>query len=402
LLYVCDFNSIHSRTFIEHFAARRAEYEVCVISTRPAEPMEGVRLHPLAPAVDRKRTRAGMVGALAYRVSLHLPGVYKRLRGWEDMQLIRGNRARVHELAGELAPDVIHGFRVLPESVLAAEASRACPGVPLFVSTWGQDFVAWTTIGKNVDRATREVMAAVDHLLPDNRRDERLARAEFGLSPRATTHVMPATGGLDVPFLRAQLGGPPLGLKGRPTLLSMRGYENIYVKVRVLLEALRLFLGDHPDAHLYLDGPAGHAGAGAVRRWIGELGLERSVTMVHLSRVELFRHMQACDLNVSATTSDGLPMSLLESLWFGQVPVVKDHESTIPPLSPGVNGIAYPRIDPRTIADAWREAMRLVPAREARTRANRELIARDYERSGNLRRVEEMYRGAVAAAADAA
>ena len=45
-------------------------------------------------------------------------------------------------------------------------------------------------------------------------------------------------------------------------VLAARGYENVYVKLRVQLEAFRLFRLSYPDAHLYIDGPAGHPGTG--------------------------------------------------------------------------------------------------------------------------------------------
>jgi glycosyltransferase involved in cell wall biosynthesis len=390
LLYVCDFSSVHARTLVEYFAGRPELYDVHVASTGVAEPMEHVRLLQLADAAPGRALRSGLAGRVAYRVSLALPAVYARLRGRELLRQGRVQGAKLAALAGNISPDLIHVLRTQPEGLVAVPLRQLYPDVPFLLSTWGQDFVVWARTGRAMGRATAQVVAQTDHAFPDNARDARLLMEEYGLSADACS-VMPATGGLALDALEAAGPGAALELPGQPTLLSMRGYENAYIRIRVLLAALRIFVRRHPGAHLYIDGPAGHPGRAAVDRWAARYRVSDHVSAVHLGRSELFRYMQATDMYVSATTSDGLPMSLLEALFFGQIPVVSNLESIRPPIIPGQNGVVFDELTPIGIAAAWERALPLLPDRAARQQRNRDLLARHFDRPTNITRVEAAY-----------
>jgi glycosyltransferase involved in cell wall biosynthesis len=390
VLYVCDFSSVHARTLVEHFAACSAEYEVVVVSTTSAMPMAGVELLQLADEADGRALRRGWAGHLAYQVSLSFPSLYARLRGRELLRQGHQQGERLPGLAGAIDPDVIHVLRTQPEGLVALPLRELYPRVPFLLSTWGQDLVVWARSSRALNRATRRVVANTVHAFPDNERDARLLCREYGLSPGAYT-VMPATGGLALESLEGAERTATRRLRGEPTLLSMRGYENAYIRIRVLLEALREFLRRHPSAHLYLDGPRGHPGKAAVERWLRRYSLAENVTLVHLDRRELFEHMRSCDLYVSATISDGLPMSLLEALYFGQVPVVSNLESIRPPLVPGINGVVFETLTPEAIAEAWEHALRLLPARIERQHNNRAMMAMHFDRLTNIERIASVY-----------
>jgi glycosyltransferase involved in cell wall biosynthesis len=395
LLYVCDFSSVHSRSLIGYFAARTDRYEVTIVSTTAASPMDGVRIL-FAPSPTTRGVRQGWVGRLAYRFSLLFPKVYIALREWEALRVARRVASAAAPRLEGFEPDVLHALRTQPEGIVASSLKQRLKNVPFFLSTWGQDLVVWGRGGSVIRAATERVMSVVDYLLPDNPRDERLASAEYGARPRSVL-VMPATGGLDPS--QDSLGDGPEGstpLPGDPSLLSMRGYENAYVRVRVLLESMRIFVRRHPEAHLYIDGPAGHAGSAAVRRWIRQGRLDRNVSMVHLDRAGIFDAMRRTDFYVSATTSDGLPISLLEALHLGQIPIVTASESVAPPLHPGVNGVLVDRLSPDAIADGWELACSMRTNRAERTRLNREMLQLAYDRSANLSRLEGLYEAAAA------
>jgi glycosyltransferase involved in cell wall biosynthesis len=245
-----------------------------------------------------------------------------------------------------------------------------------------------------IDGATRKVVRAADWLLPDNPRDGRLAREQFGLSAAAGIRVTTVPGGLDLASLSLALTETPPRLPGSPRLLAMRGYENLYVKLRIQLEALALLRRDHPTVMLYVVGPPHHPGRAAAVRWCRNLGLEANVTFVSPERSELLRYMQACDLYVSATTSDGLPMSLLEALFFGLIPVVFDHESTAHVARDARGVVTFSTLEARSLANAWRRALEMLPNREQYVAHNRALLEREYARDSNLHAVSSLYRRA--------
>jgi glycosyltransferase involved in cell wall biosynthesis len=391
--YVCDFASIHSRALIGHFSSDQ-RFRITAVSTRPADPMDGVDLIELA-GIGRASSiaRSGGIGRMAQRIAEAAPRLYLRARLRETVGEVTRNVDRIKEIAATLHADVVHGLRTHPEGVLAGLLAEASGSPPLFLTTWGQDLVAWAANSAKLRRWTGKLMPQVHTLLPDNARDARLARQRYGLGPEATIKVMPATGGLDLEEMDAVV--PDRRSTPGPLLLAPRGYQNVYNRTEVLLEALVRFRRAHPDAHLYLTGMQGHAGAAQHRRWISRHRLEGSAEQIHPQRPELLSLMAGCDLYVSATRSDGLPMSLLEAMYLGQVPVVSRLESTTPPVENGVNGITVETREPADIAEGWQRALVLADDRDALTQVNREMIRTHYDRSRNLEAVAELYRAAV-------
>ena len=83
------------------------------------------------------------------------------------------------------------------------------------------------------------------------------------------------------------------------------------------------------------------------------------------------------EMYVSSTLSDGLPISLLEAMYFGQLPVVTRHESVSPPIVEGSNGFTVPSQSAADIASAWARAVRLTPDRDRIMGENRVMISED-------------------------
>lgn len=394
LVFVCAFESVHSRNYISYFAKKPEHYAITVISTTRAKPMENVKLLFLNSEVEpRKLLTKGIAGKLVYNIMQKFPGLLVRLRMREYLYQIHQYQKKIQTFLGMIKPDIIHAFRMQPEAIVAASLKRAFPGTPFVVTTWGQDFVLFTRKGGALHALCQQSLEQVDLLLPDNERDERLAKEEFGLNKQAFCKVMPATGGLKLAEFE-NLSEPKVQLKGKIKLLSMRGYENSYVRIQVLIKAFAQFAKKYPDSHLYID--ANPQLQDAVRdemvtRWIQREQLEQSVTLVHLSRTDLFQYMKACDMYVSATISDGLPMSLVEALFWGMIPVVVDHESTRKIVAETRGAVSYGSIDSDSILQAWEEALKHLHDRPSRTEYNQKVIKEQYEQEGNLRKVEDLY-----------
>lgn len=396
IVFVCDFDNIHSRNYISYFANKPDIYSVTVISSSPARAMEHVtifRVHSPQDLDPRKVVTKGVVGKVVYNVMQKLPKVLVLLRMREYLYQIQKYQKNILAFIPMIQPDIIHAFRMQPEVIVASSLKKAFPKVPFVVTTWGQDFVLFTRQGGALHRLCQQSLEQVDLLLPDNERDERLAREEFGLNPQAMCKVMPATGGLNVGELE-HIQETKNNLKGKINLLSMRGYENSYIRIQVLIKAFSQFVKKYPEAHLYIDANIRIQDAtrdAMILRWIQNEQLERSVTLLHLNRTELFQYMKACDMYVSATISDGLPMSLVEALFWGMIPVVVDHESTKKIVADTLGSVVYQKIEPAAIAHAWEEAIKYLHNRTDRTKYNQQVLKVNYEREKNLRQVEDLY-----------
>jgi glycosyltransferase involved in cell wall biosynthesis len=396
IVFVCDFDNIHSRNYISYFASQPDLYSVTVISSAPARAMDHVTILPLQSPQEinpRKVITKGVVGKLVYNVMQKLPTILVRLRMREYLYQIQKYQKNILAFVPMIQPDIIHAFRMQPEVIVASSLKKAFPKVPFVVTTWGQDFVLFTRQGGALHRLCQQSLEHVDLLLPDNERDESLAKKEFKLNQHALCKVMPATGGLNLGELE-HIQEAVINLKGKINLLSMRGYENSYIRVQVLIKAFGQFVKKYPEAHLYIDANIRIQDAtrdAMILRWIQHEQLERSVTLLHLNRTELFQYMKACDMYVSATISDGLPMSLVEALFWGMIPVVVDHESTRKIVAETHGSVVYQNIEPDTIFHAWEKALKYLHDRADRTKYNQQVLKEKYEREENLRQVEDLY-----------
>jgi len=399
ILYVCSFWSGHARAIVEYFARRSEDFEVTVVSSDAARPMEGVRL--FAPERDGPTRSRAVLSWFAERWMTYLSvpdWLWRRVTDARFRHEARVLRQRVLDAAASHPPDLLHALRTQPEGLAALAVKKSRPDLPFALWVWGQDFALVARHSEAMFQATREVVRSVDLLIPDNERDLRLARESFGLSPDAVVRVLPVTCGLD-PTELDEGSDRPMELSGDPILLSMRGYESSYVRIRVLIEALARFRERHPRARLYVLAAQGTVDARrdrVIQRWAESHGVGEAVEILHPGRNELFDILRGADLYVSATLCDGLPISLLEALYFGMIPVVFDHESTRPLLRRIPDGVTFDVIDASSVVSAWERAVPLIAGRAERILRNRTLLADGgFYRAGNLASLAKLYRDTV-------
>lgn len=394
LVFVCAFDNIHSRNYISYFASKPEKYIITVISSTEAASMENVKILFLNSSTEpRKFITKGIVGHFVYNIMQKFPQLLVYLRMREYIYQIHKYQKVIQSFVELLRPDIIHAFRMQPEVIVAADLKDVFPNVPFVVTTWGQDFILFTRKGGAMHDLCRKSLEKTDLLLPDNERDERLAKQEFNLNKQAICCVMPATGGVDFREFEHALD-TKLSLKGRINLLSMRGYENSYVRIHVLIKTFAEFVKKYPDSHLYIDASSKIQDLtrdNMVMRWIRKENLESKVTLLHLTRSELFQYMSSCDIYVSATISDGLPMSLVEALYLGMIPVVVDHESTKKIIAETRGGITYQTIQTKNILNAWEVSLEYLHNRNERVFHNQQIINQMYNRNYNLNKVEGFY-----------
>jgi glycosyltransferase involved in cell wall biosynthesis len=223
-----------------------------------------------------------------------------------------------------------------------------------------------------------------------------LAREQFGLRESAATVLAPATGGLDLEAL-PRPASPEQNSDGRvgpPRLLSVRGYENAYVRIRVLIRAFEQFLRLYPDAHLFIDVSKSNQDAerdAVMERWIRRSTARDHITLLHLGRTELFESMQGCHLYVSATRCDGVSISLLEAIYLGMVPVVSRHEATASLLEQVQGAVQVGRLQAAEFARGFAEAYEFARTSKSFADHNRQVICDRFSREKNILRIEGLY-----------
>ncbi len=255
------------------------------------------------------------------------------------------------QVVRDVQPDLVHALRIPYEGMLA---SYTPPGVPLVISTWGNDLTLHARSSGVMRRWTKRTLQRADGLITDADRDIRLA-PQFGFNAEHPTLNVLTSGGIDlteIARIRSSAStelpdGVPTGV---PLIINPRGIRPAYARTDVFFQALPLVLQRWPNIFILCPAMAGQPEA---QRWVEKLKLQKRVLLMPaLSQQQLWETFLRCDLSISLTIHDGTPNTLLEAMVCGCLPIAGDIESLREWISPGVNGLLVDPEQPSALAEA--------------------------------------------------
>ena len=220
--------------------------------------------------------------------------------------------------------------------VLAARALRR--PVLLHVHSGPGDLHAYSgRIGAARRRLYARALRAADRVVSVSEASAVVLRERFGAN---TVEVLPNA----FPAAPASgRGADPAG-PGQLRVLYVGGFANPVKGGAVLLEALPRLQQAHPGAAVTLAGP-GEPANGAVTaagaRWAGWLDPEAKR-----------RELDAADVFVLPSTSEGLPVALLEAMAHGKAVVATTVGGVPDVVADGGDGVLVPPGDPGVLAEA--------------------------------------------------
>jgi len=385
ILCVADARSPIAANWIRHFAQSERGDEIHIASTFACSldfPIKSLEITPVAFSAVKKQTQHPSTA------SARGLGLRTAIRHWLGPFTIRNAAQRLHGYIERVKPDLIHAMRIPYEGMLAADAYT---GIPLIVSTWGNDFTLHAPSTSMMSHYTRWTMEVADALHSDCLRDVRLAK-EWGFSVDKPYLVAPGNGGI-----RSDVFYPNKEPLEEPVILNPRGFRP-YVRNDSFFKAIPLVLAKYPNAKFLCTSMAGEAQA---LEWIRELNtpalasgasvahaVELLAPVPHAEMANIFRRAQ---IVVSPSVHDGTPNTLLEAMACGCFPVASDLESIREWITPNENGLLFDSTNPQSIADAIIIAIENKNLRMAAAGLNREIIASRAEYSQNMQRAEEFY-----------
>jgi glycosyltransferase involved in cell wall biosynthesis len=376
LLFVADGRSPIAQNWIRYFVERGDE--VFLASTFACQldfPVRELELTPVAFS-SMKKVDQHPGTAPARTVKLRTA-----IRQWFGPVTIRNASARLREFIQRVKPDLVHAMRIPYEGMLAADAYT---GIPLIISTWGNDFTLHGPSTSMMKHYTRWTMQVADALHTDCQRDIRLAN-EWGFGIKKPSLVVPGNGGI-----RGNIFYPPTMPVGQPVIINPRGFRP-YVRNDVFFKAIPLVLTKYPNAKFIF---ALMAGEPQVEKWIQEKKVGNAVELLppfsHDQMADVFRRAQ---IVASPSIHDGTPNSLLEGIACGCFPVAGDLESIHEWITPGENGFLFDPNDENSTASALMAAIENDSLREKSATLNRRMIADRAEYNQNMKRAEQFYEG---------
>ncbi|CRY91277.1 glycosyl transferases group 1 family protein [Synechococcus sp. WH 8103] len=225
---------------------------------------------------------------------------------------------QVRKLFLSFSPDLILAYRSQPEGYLASLFANR---TPFLLFTQGSDFIFFTKFSIIGKLFTNFMLSRVSHLIADCNRDIFLAK-RYGLSDSCTTSLMLGNGGIDFCSVNTCNYSIPLNIICPRIPAPYTGHH-------LLIEAFSLLLKSHGYMNPVLHLVSTNASRPYLQRLLTQFSVPPEACQVHifLSKARLAQLFKTCALSVFPSVIDGLPVSYVESVCHGCVPVASDISS---------------------------------------------------------------------------
>jgi glycosyltransferase involved in cell wall biosynthesis len=350
VVYLADAPYIHTRRWVEHFAAHGVEAHV--ISFRPAR-IDGVAVH----YVDGLEA----IGKARYLV----------------------HARRVRDLIRDLKPDLLHALHLTSYGFLAGLSGWQ----PSVVSVWGTDVLEAPSLTPLHRMITRQALARAGIITATGL---RLAEATLPHTPRGKpVTVVPY--GVDLArFMPAPRGEPKRVMVGATSRLSPeKGLPH-------LLRATALLRDRGVDVDLLLvgDGPQRRA----LEHLAAELRIDGRVRFAGEAAHDAIPGLlQQMDVFALPSTWEGFGVSAVEASAM-ELPVVASNVHGVPDVVVhNRTGVLVPPANPQALAAAIERLASDAGLRRSLGHAGRAFVERHYRWQDNAGRMEMVYEDALGA-----
>jgi glycosyltransferase involved in cell wall biosynthesis len=395
ICFIADGNSIHSRRWIEYFC--KPGNEVHVISTTFCiNQIEGCIIHNLSQS-NRQEANFNKVGKLIMfqraRGTDMIPIAYLLLLLYRTFKF----RDKARSIIEKLQPDLVHCLRLPIEGYIGGLIKYK----PLVLTTYGNDMVYFSQKYYICRWLTRKAMSNATLYFADSLRDKYIAET-YGFSCSNPTLVIPVTGGLkleDFPIyqkdsLIREEAKRRLGIDPETNMaISLRGFKFFYVNTESLIRAIPTIIKVFPNTIFVLKGDLQLDAYHKMKRLAEELGVERNIRFTDkLSPTELADYLLASDIMASATLYDGCPVSMLEGMAYGTVPIMSIHSPIQEWINDGWNGYLIDPMKPAQIAGTFIKALSNKANFPLIRQRNWDIVKQRADYYSNMPMAEQMYR----------
>lgn len=351
VLFVCFADSPHSQSWMN--LLRDSEFDVRVFASSvsvsemfPPQPWRYPTYTLYQPGVRNVPTG---------KVRWLLPKSYRlrNLTNWTQERFYLISRW-LRWAISNWKPDIVHTLRLNPEAGLSLDALRKISEASRpkwLLSSWGQEL----SIDIENSYVRKQVVAALelcDGFIADCERDVRKAQS-LGLAPAKIgfRRQPPGNGGLDLTLF----GAPQAEAKKRSAIVVPKAYESINHKALSTLEALQLAqneLGAY-KIHLLMC-------SNDVQMWLRRTPESfQQLCEVHrtLPEPEFISLLKRARTVIGTSLSDGSPISMLDAMAAGALPLMSPLDSIQEWIEDGSNGLLAPALQPDRIASALRRSL---------------------------------------------
>ena len=393
ILFVADGRSPTALSWLRYWVEKG--HAVHLISTYLCEAPPGLASLDILPvafssfAGSQVHNTAGMQRKPG--LAGQLRGGLRKFRYYVGPLSLAVYRRKYKKIVADLRPELVHALRIPFEGMLA---SATPAGIPLVVSTWGNDLTLHAHGSVWMADLTRKTLIRAEGLITDTHRDIALGN-DWGFLPDKATLIVPGSGGIRLDEINSvsRIEKLPEDLPESMIIVNPRGQRPGSLRQDMFFQAIPAVLKIFPQATFVCPSLAGDAEA---ERWVDNLGVRSNTKLwPRLSQAQLWSLFHRSQIFVSPSRHDGTPNSLLETMACGCFPVVGNIESMREWVKSGVNGFLVEADQPQSIANAIVQAINQPALREKAAIYNATLIAERAAYAPNMARVESFYKNLV-------
>ena len=384
ILLIADGRSPITRRWIKML--KPLGYHISLVSSYPCSPVDGVRnlfILPLAFSSFGGSQAGGSRSKRSTGIITRIRPAAQKLRHWLGPWTLNLKANKLQHIIDEEKPDLLHAMRIPFEGMLA---SSTAPGIPLIISTWGNDFTLHAPSTPRMRALTRKSMQRASALLTDTHIDVSRAAA-WGFDARKPSLVVPGNGGIDLSEVNNVISG--VTKSAVPTVLNPRGLRS-YVRSDTFFKSIPAVLQALPDTQFLCTSMAGQPEA---EHWVNELGIKENVQLLPLLiQEELWREFARAQVSVSISSHDGTPNTLLEAMAAGCLPICGDLPSIREWITPGENGLLVNSQDSKALAEAILIGLTSPQLRSSSARLNSRIIEERADMQTIRASVDQLYK----------
>src|SRR5436309_5854982 len=296
----------------------------------------------------------------------------------------------VVRLVRETRADVVHSHG--KGAGLYGRLGARLAGVPSVHTFHGIHYESYSRAGQSVYLALERALARITHTVINVSKTQDVEALYLGVARPGHSAVV--VNGIDVDELAARPASKraSLGLKDDEQVVGCVARFDPVKQHDVLVRALQLVTKQHPNAVLLL------VGEGPEKSKIDRLASELEVRLVSPGAIGLEANAYAsCDLYVTASSKEGLPLAPLEAMASGLAVVATDvpgHRDVVGHETTGL--LVAPDGGAAALADAIESLLGDPERRRRMGRAGRARVVRDFTLHSMVAQTAAVYRAAAA------
>ncbi|MBN1754826.1 glycosyltransferase [bacterium] len=262
---------------------------------------------------------------------------------------------------------LIHAHFTIPTGFISVILARLT-GIPVIVTAHGSDILTLPRRSRLLKNIAVWTMKNA-HLVTTVAQHMTSKLREWGINPDKI-HTIPM--GIDLDIFKPENSDKNRQLKN-PLIVSNRNLLPLY-NVDLLIRSLPHVIDALPEVRLII------AGRGSERENLEnlalKLGLKDHIEFVgFVQNNDMPRLLRKACLFISASSSDGTAVSLLEALACGTFPIVSDIPANREWIIHGENGLLFPLKSPVALSNCIIQAIQDNKLREKAVSMNREIVA---------------------------